>query len=359
ALYELDLANAVLDGEIAALDEQGRSSFPLLQKRTMGAQRPPIAYYVFDLLYVNGHNLMDRPLLERRAALEPILPEHPIIRLSKTEAGNGGAFYAAAQQLGVEGITGKRGVSLYQPGKRTPDWVKLKVKQRLEAVIGGYTQGEGARSKTFGAVLLGAYEDGRLRYIGRCGGGFKDAELRRVYNLLRARVQPSCPFGTLPPEAGAVTWVRPELVAEIEYAGWTIDGILRFPVYLGLRDDKPASEVRLERPVPVAMPSTMPRSSSRTPTTGAVTSAKRRTLHPLEAALQQAGLRVELTNLEKVFWPEKGYTKGDLIEYYLKIGPVILPHLQDRPVSMSRYPNGIRGGSFYQKDYPDAPEFVT
>jgi len=376
ALYELDLTNAVLDGEIVTLDPQGRSSFPLLQKRAelRGPAKPPIAYYVFDLLYLNGHDLMRRPLSERRSAVEAILSEHPVVRLSKTVPGTGHAFYAAAQQLGVEGITGKRADSTYQPGKRTPDWVKLKVKQRLEAVIGGYTKGAGARAKTFGAILLGAYENGRLRYIGRCGGGFTDAELRRVYALLKARVQTSCPFDTIPPEAGSVNWVRPDLVVEIEFAGWTVDGVLRFPVYLGLRDDKPAAEVKLERPMPVTAvanpgkqgnqeteereasngekPPAMSKSVSRTIT-------KPRTTHPLETALQQAGLRVELTNLDKVFWPEKGYTKGDLIEYYMKIGPVILPHLRDRPVTLRRFPNGIRGESFYQKDYPDPPDFVT
>lgn len=380
ALYELDIANAVLDGEIAAIDPQGRSSFPLLQKREAltGPAKPPIAYYVFDLVYLNGHDLMRRPLLERRTALEAILPDHPVVRLSKTVPGTGRGFYAAAQQLGVEGIVGKRADSIYQPGKRTSDWVKLKVKQRLEAVIGGYTKGGGARAKTFGAILLGAYEDGRLRYIGRCGSGFTDAELRRVYALLRARVQPSCPFEMIPPEAEEVTWIRPDLVVEIEYAGWTVDGVLRFPVYLGLRDDKPAREVKLERPVPVtaiANPGkqgnqetgdreasndpAMSRSVSRTTTVVPAKAAQPRTSHPLEVALQQAGLRVELTNLDKVFWPEKGYTKGDLIEYYMKIGPVILPHLRDRPVTLRRFPNGIKGEAFYQKDYPDAPDFVT
>jgi len=376
ALYELDLTNAVLDGEIVTLDPQGRSSFPLLQKRAelRGPAKPPIAYYVFDLLYLNGHDLMRRPLSERRSAVEAILSEHPVVRLSKTVPGTGHAFYAAAQQLGVEGITGKRADSTYQPGKRTPDWVKLKVKQRLEAVIGGYTKGAGARAKTFGAILLGAYENGRLRYIGRCGGGFTDAELRRVYALLKARGQTTCPFDTIPPEAGSVNWVRPDLVVEIEFAGWTVDGVLRFPVYLGLRDDKPAAEVKLERPMPVTAvanpgkqgnqeteereasngekPPAMSKSNSRTIT-------KPRTTHPLETALQQAGLRVELTNLGKVFWPEKGYTKADLIEYYMKIGPAILPHLRDRPVTLRRFPNGIRGESFYQKDYPDPPDFVT
>lgn len=347
ALYALRLPDAVLDGEIVALDAQGRSSFPLLQQRPhlTGPDRPPIAYYVFDLLYLNGHALMDRPLRARREALARVLPEHPLIRLSDAVAKEGRTVYAAAQNLGVEGIMGKRADRPYQPGRRTPDWVKIKVKQRMEAVVGGFTRGLGARARSFGAVLLGAYEDGRLRYIGHCGGGFTDSELRRVRALLAQRIQDPCPFAEVPPTNEEATWVRPDLVAEVEYGGWTADGMLRFPVYRGLRDDKPAREVRLERPA--ASPGKVARP------------ARRRRPHPLEQALDSSGLRVELTNLEKVFWPETGSTKADLIEYYLKIGPVILPHLRDRPVTLRRFPNGITGESFYQKDVADAPGFAA
>lgn len=365
ALYTLRLPDAVLDGEIVALDPQGRSSFPLLQQRPhlTGPDRPPIAYYVFDLLYLNGHTLMHRPLRARREALQGLLPDHPLIRLSDAVPQAGRTVYAAAQNLGVEGIMGKRADRPYRPGRRTPDWVKIKVKQRMEAVVGGFTRGLGARAKAFGAVLLGAYEDGRLRYIGHCGGGFTDSELRRVRTLLRQRIQEPCPFAEVPPTNEEVTWVRPDLVAEIEYGGWTTDGMLRFPVYRGLRDDKPARDVKLERPVPVTAVRTPAGGGlARAPAASAgktARPARRRQPHPLEQALAASGLRVELTNLDKVFWPEPGYTKADLIEYYLKIGPVILPHLCDRPVTLRRFPNGITGESFYQKDVADAPPFAT
>lgn len=361
ALYDLDLPDALLDGEIVALDPSGRSSFPLLQQRgtLKGAAQPPLAYYVFDLLYVNGHDLTARPLRQRREALVALLTEHPLVRVSDAVPEEGRAFYAAARDLGIEGIVGKRADSPYQPGKRTGDWVKLKVTQELDAVIGGFTRGQGARAKTFGAVLVGAYDGGRLRYIGHCGGGFTDTELTRVYKQLKEHVQDACPFDTVPPSNEKVTWVRPDLVTRIVYGGWTRDGMLRFPVYAGLRDDKRADEVKLERPSPP--PSGNGQGQPKPPATPlkGVKPAKARKLHPLEQALEEAGLRVELTNLDKVFWPEAGYTKGDLIEYYLRVGPVMLPHLRDRPVTLRRFPNGIAGEFFYQKDVPDAPPFVT
>jgi len=372
ALYNLDLPDAVLDGEVVALDPQGRSSFPLLQQRPnlKTAARPPLAYYVFDLLYLGGHLLVDRPLSDRRRVLEAILPEHPLVRLSEAVPAEGTKFYAAAQTIGVEGIMAKRAAGRYQPGKRTADWLKLKVKQRLEAVVAGYTRGLGGRAKTFGALLLGVYEEReRLQYIGHCGGGFTDKELRRVYALLRQRVQPTCPFPTLPPSNEPATWVRPDLVVEVEYGGWTADGLLRFPVYKGLRDDKPAREVKLERPVPAAQlvgtgnkgrgnEGTAPRRPPGPATAATAPRASGRKKHPLEAMLEEEGLRVELTNLEKVFWPALGFTKADLIQYYLRIAPFILPHLRDRPVTLRRFPNGVNGESFYQKDVPDAPPFV-
>ena len=370
ALYDLDLPDAVLDGEIVALDAQGRSSFPLLQQRAnlTGSARPSLAYYVFDLLYLNGHLLLDRPLRDRRSALQAVLTEHPLLRLSEAVPEGGKTFYAAAQNIGVEGIMAKRADGRYQPGRRTADWLKLKVKQRLDAVVGGFTKGLGGRANTFGALLLGAHEDqGRLRYIGHCGGGFTDKELRRVHGLLHQRLQPTCPFPVVPPTNEPATWVRPDLVVEVEHGGWTADGLLRFPVYKGLRDDKPAREVKLERALPAAALMGTGNGEQGTGNGGlgkrdGVATApklrKTRKKHPLETALEEEGLHVELTNLDKVFWPSLGHTKAALIEYYLRIAPFILPHLHDRPVTLRRFPNGVTGESFYQKDVPDAPAFA-
>ncbi len=398
ALYRLEVPDAVVDGEIVALDSEGRAHFQLLQSRIPMArdgQRPKvpepltIAYYVFDLLYYNGHSLLERPLEERRRALETILPPGPVVRLSDAVPESGRAFYAVAHAHGLEGIVGKRKDAPYAPGKRTPAWVKIKIKQHLEAVVGGFTAGRGARGKAFGALLLGAYDDaGRLQYMAHCGGGFTDAELRRLKGLLDDRVIRTSPFATDPPTTNDVpTWVKPEIVVEVEYGGWTREGFLRFPVYKGLRTDKSARDVKLERPDKLPWePGTGNGEPRKRGTAEASNGESRqrgrrasgqagqpqieakksgaRSPKPearefIESELARAKVPVQFTNLDKVFWPEQGYTKGDLIYYYLKVADAILPHLEDRPITLRRFPNGIAGQSFYQKDYPDAPKFVT
>ena len=380
ALYRLDVPDIVLDGEVVALDPQGRAHFQLLQSRIPMARNGPrpietepltIAYYVFDLLYYDGHSLLGRPLEERRRVLDAVLPADPAIRLSEAVGESGVAFYQAAREHGIEGIVGKRKDAPYAAGKRTPAWAKVKIKQHLDGVVGGFTRGRGARAKAFGALILGAYDEaGRLQYIAHCGGGFTDAELRRVRKLLDDRLSSTSPFADAPPATNEIpTWVKPELVVEVEYGGWTREGYLRFPVYKGRRADKPAAEVRLERPAQLPWE---PEAGTKTPGTdhrgtgpgarGAV-QATPRTPKPqakerVESALAKAKVPVQFTNLDKVFWPRQGYTKGDLIAYYLAVADVILPHLKDRPITLRRFPNGIAGESFYQKDYPDAPEFV-
>jgi bifunctional non-homologous end joining protein LigD len=276
--------------------------------------------------------------------------------MSDAVVGTGRSFYQAAQAHGVEGIVAKRADSRYEAGERTRTWLKIKVNQRLDAVVGGFTQGRGIRTKTFGALVLGAYDaDGRLQYIGNCGSGFTDAELKRLMPLLTARAETACPFEQLPPTNDAITWVRPELVVDVEYASWTNDGLLRAPVFKGVRADKTAREVHLERPLP-REPEAPPRVNAPPPAPLRTDGASARTQPPADLAAR-AG-EVEFTNLDKVFWPERGYTKGDLIRYYLEIAPHILPHLADRPITLRRFPNGIAGESFYQKDLPDAPTFA-
>jgi bifunctional non-homologous end joining protein LigD len=362
ALYAQHLPDVVLDGEIVALDDQGRAHFQLLQSRlheengSRPATAPLLAYYVFDVLYLNGHRLTDWPLDRRRKTLAALLAPTTVLRVSDAVTEGGRVFYEAAQAHGVEGIVAKRADSPYQPGERTRTWLKIKVNQRLDAVVGGFTKGRGARKKTFGALVLGAYDaNGDLQYIGHCGSGFTDAELQRLMPLLTARQESACPFRHVPPTNEAITWVRPELVVDVEHAGWTNDGLLRAPVFKGVRADKTPPEVHLERPEGrLAEAPPQPKAPRR-----------RRTAAKEEADSRRPGsdqLRtpkeVEFTNLDKIFWPELGYTKGDLIRYYLEIAPHILPHLTDRPITLRRFPNGIRGESFYQKDHPDAPPFV-
>ncbi|MDQ7820762.1 MAG: DNA ligase D [Armatimonadota bacterium] len=351
ALHAQPWPDVVLDGEVVALDARGRPRFALLQPRLHGgpsASDAPIAYCVFDVLYINGHRLTHRPLSERRQVLEALVRSGPVLRLSEAVAATGVAFYRAAQKLGVEGIMAKRADAPYRPGERSAAWVKIKVVQRLEAVVGGFTRGRGARQGAFGALLLGAYENGRLQYVGRCGSGFTDSQLRHLAALLRDRVAPACPFDPPPPAPPSVTWVRPELVVEVEHAGWTRDGLLRMPVFVGLRTDKPASEVSLERPA--AAPSRPQARRGGRP--------RARPTSPGAAPAIRGVPGVAFTNLDKAFWPDAGYTKGDLIRYYREMAPWILPHLRDRPLTLRRFPDGIAGDSFYQKDVPDAPAFV-
>lgn len=366
ALYNLGLPDAVFDGEIVALDAEGRAHFQLLQPRIQGTAPPggpTIVYYIFDIPYFNGHSLLDRPLEQRRKVLEAVIAPHRAVRTSDAVHAGGVAFYRAAQTHGIEGIVAKQVTSRYEAGVRSRAWLKIKVKQRLEAVVGGFTRGQGARTKTFGALLLGAYAGDRLVYIGHCGSGFTDDELRRLIAVLQARADTTCPFGMVPPANEPATWVRPELVVEVEHGGWTNDGLLRAPVYVGTRTDKAARDVVLERPEKRVEPTAVGSGESgvdsvggsvtdaQLPAPGSRSSVRTRTRKETEP-------QVEFTNLDKIFWPQPGYTKGDLIKYYLDVGPVILPHLRDRPVTLRRFPNGVTGESFYQKDYPDAPAFV-
>jgi bifunctional non-homologous end joining protein LigD len=313
--------DCVLDGEVCALDERGRSSFSAMQQ---GKPDTPIVYYVFDVLEVDGEPLLDLPLEARRERLEALLDRRSkSVRLSETFE-NGQALYGAATKEGLEGIVAKRVESRYVPGKRTRDWLKLKTHGRQELVIAGYTKGQGRRSGRFGALVLGVYRGGQLVYAGNVGTGFTEDEIDRLLKLLRPLERKDSPFPVVPKmpkiRKGDVVWVEPKLVAEVEFAEWTHDGRLRAPVYMGLREDKQPEEVRRELPKTDEI---------------------------------RAGKRVlKLSNLDKPFWPAEGITKGDLIEYYRAVARVLVPHLKDRPFTMKRYPDGWQGGHFFQKDAP-------
>ncbi|MDR5694809.1 MAG: non-homologous end-joining DNA ligase [Armatimonadota bacterium] len=260
ALSQLPLPfELVLDGEIVALDEEGKPSLQLLQRRIHVSRKEeiaqrkaeiPVVYYLFDLLYVNGHTLLGRPLEERRRALEALIPKDPVVRISEAVYSEGEAFFQAVRDLGLEGMIAKRLDSCYEPGKRSSSWVKVKLVQRQEAVVGGFTRGRGRRQGTLGALLLGVYnEHGELEYIGHTGSGFNDEELHLLLARLNKLRSPSCPFTHRPRTNERPTWVRPELVVEVEHGGWTREGILRFPIYKGIRTDLAPQEVRREQAV--------------------------------------------------------------------------------------------------------------
>jgi bifunctional non-homologous end joining protein LigD len=313
--------DAVVDGEVCALDEHGRPSFSAMQQ---GSTR--LVYEVFDLLELDGEPLVALPLTERRERLEALLAPNPLVQLSGA-FDDGEALLVAAEEQGLEGVMAKRASSPYKPGRRGGDWLKVKTHGRQEFVICGWTKGQGRREGRFGALVLGVHENGALRWVGNCGTGFGERDIDELLAKLEPLRADECPFPQVPKmprvRKGDVTWVEPRLVCEVEFAEWTHDGHLRAPSFQGLRDDKPAGQVRRERP---------------------------------DAAAEG---RVQLSNLDKPFWPDEGITKGDLLDYYRAVAPVLVPHLRDRPFTMRRYPDGAEGKAFFQKDAPShMPDWI-
>jgi bifunctional non-homologous end joining protein LigD len=315
--------DCVVDGEVCALDDEGRPSFSAMQQGKAGT---PVVYYVFDLLELEGEPLLDLPLAERRARLKELLDaRYRTVQFSEGFE-DGEALYRAAQEQRLEGIMGKRLDSRYLPGKRSRDWLKYKTHGEQELIVAGYTRGKGRREWSFGSLVLATNGPDGLQWAGNVGTGFDDAEQERVLAQLKPLERKTSPFPKPPKmprvRKDDVVWVEPELVAEVSFAEWTHDGRLRAPVYLGLRTDKDASEVRRE--VAEAVPDVI-RKGKRT---------------------------LRLSNLDKPFWPDEGITKGDLLAYYRDVAPVLVPHLRDRPFTMRRYPDGAGGKSFFQKDKP-------
>ncbi len=326
---------AVLDGEVVVLDAQGRPQFRLLQYYLQDPQAGVLVYFVFDILYLAGHDLTHLPLHRRKALLAQIVPALPHVRLSDHIEGQGVAMFDAARKNGLEGIIAKDGGSIYQPGKRTAGWLKIKTATRQEAVIAGYTEPPEGRTE-LGALILGLYEGDAFIYIGHSGTGFDAAELARLCRRMQPLITEESPFATTPPTNAPPVWVRPELVCEIKFAGWTSDGLMRQAVYMGLRDDVDPRTVVRETPAPPARKSFIPRYQP-----------QREEVDEMEIDGQQ----VEVTHPSRVLWPEDGLTKQDMVAYYRAVAPTILPYLKDRPLSVRRFPDGIRGEGFYQKDF--------
>jgi bifunctional non-homologous end joining protein LigD len=313
--------NCVLDGEVCALDEQGRATFSAMQQGKAGTA---YIFVVFDLLEADGEPLVDLPLRERRKRLEGLLDRrNRVVQLSEA-FDDGQALFEAAREQGFEGVIAKRADSRYLAGKRSRDWLKVKTHGKQEFVIAGYTKGQGRRAGRLGSLVLAVNRGGELHYVGNCGTGFTDEEIDKLMRRLRPLERSSSPFRVVPKmpkvRKGDVVWVTPKLVCEVEFVEWTHDGRLRAPSYQGLREDKAPAEVRREL--------------------------------PLETEVRRGRRRLALSNLDKLFWPEEGITKGDLLSYYREVAPVLLPHLRDRPFTMKRYPDGWQGKHFFQKDAP-------
>jgi bifunctional non-homologous end joining protein LigD len=356
---------AILDGEIVAFDQNGRPSFQTLQHRMhlrgeapvrQLAKNEPVTLMLFDLLWLDGHSLMELPYSERRKRLEQLKLDDERWRTPSFEIGGGAALLAATREQELEGVVAKRLDSRYVPAGRSGGWLKVKNSQRQELVIGGWTEGKGSRSKGIGALHLGVFDDqAELRYAGRVGTGFDAAELVLLAGLLKPLAQKATPFAGPRPPKGA-HYVKPTLVCEIEFTEWTRAGTLRHPSYKGLREDKAAAEVVRER---VSAPEQKPATSSRDDAVGikAWTEQGRKVRGGIEVEVE--GRTVKLTNPDKVLYPKTGFTKAQLIDYYAAIAPVLLPHLHNHPLTLKRYPNGVEGEFFYEKQSPKhRPDWV-
>jgi bifunctional non-homologous end joining protein LigD len=343
AAAELPVQSAILDGEVVALDENGVSNFQALQNSLKGIESRPLVYYDFDLLHLNGEDLQKLPLTERKARLQKLLGSDNVGRLRYSDhlRRGGDTFLKHCCQAGLEGIISKRGDRPYTPG-RTDDWLKIKCLQQEELVIGGFTI-SAADKREFGALLLGYFVGKQLKYAGRVGTGFTAKLLTSLRKDLVPLITTQCPFGTIPPrEKGAeVRWVDPKLVAQIQFAGWTTDRVLRHPSFLGLREDKTARAVGLPE-------SLQPHEAE------AMSDAKK--TPPKKAGRKRLSLKKEattvdypLTNPDRILYPELGLTKLQLADYYQQVAKWMLPYLNDRPLSLLRCPEGQAKTCFFQK----------
>lgn len=343
AVAELPGGDLVLDGEVVALDEKGRPSFQRLQ------QRVTTTFFAFDLLGIGDLDLRPLPLLTRKELLRRVLPDNSPIRYVEHFEGEGKALFQHAVELGLEGIVAKRAECPYKGG-RSPHWRKIRADRTDDFVVVGYTQPKGSRHG-FGALHLAQYVGGRLVYAGRVGTGFNARQLTDVRKKLDRLERKTVPCeGPVPPGATesvipmksvpdfrTSTWVTPEIVCEVRFKELTDEGYLRQPAFLRFRDDKPQSDCVRQLPV---------------------VESKDAPLAP-RVAPARPEKEVKVSNRDKVFWPEDGFTKGDLIDYYRAITPWLMPYLERRPVVLTRFPDGIHGKSFFQKDAPDyAPEWV-
>ena len=342
---------AIIDAEIAVLDEKGRPSFSRIQPRIAQSdpnsiahlsRSTPVTLFAFDLLYWDGYDLRAVPLAERKRALRELLETTERIRYSEHFVARGAEMLEAARQSGLEGVMAKRVDSKYE-SRRSNCWLKIKIRNQQEFVICGFTHGD---RDLFSSLVLGVWSEGKLVHVGQVGTGFNDKTLRDIYSRLEPLVTTKSPFHLKPKINRKVTWVRPEIVCEVAFVEWTPEGQLRAPAFLGLRTDVPADEVRRETaeaaPPDVVEPAGEPLIAA---------GVKQQTV-------QVGGQSLHFTNLAKVFYPNEGYTKRDVLNYYNDVADLLLPHLEGRPLSLKRYPNGIHEEYFFQKNAEGFPDWI-
>lgn len=318
--------DVILDGEVVVLDKEGIPQFQELQnydESTKGS----LKFYVFDMLFLNGHSMLELPLIERKSLIPEVLKETEISIYCDHIEAMGTAFYKKAIEAGMEGVIAKKADSIYSPGYRSENWLKIKAHESLETLICGYTD---SKSSFFGSLILGAEKNGKLTYVGNCGTGFSTKQQKELLAKMKELITEENPFGEKINLKGRKPhWVLPQLICEVTFSEWTSGGRLRHPVFKGLREDKTPQEITVKEKTKEMGGSTKTSKSN---------------------SLEVDGNKVHFTNLEKVYWPDSGLRKYDLIDYYLQISEYILPYLKDRPENLHRHPNGIMKQGFFQKD---------
>ncbi|OYQ31889.1 DNA ligase D [Flavobacterium cyanobacteriorum] len=366
--FKIIKEDMILDGEIVVEDNDGKSHFQWLQYFAENPGRGKLKCYVFDILYFNGFDLTPLELLQRKRILEAVLPQTDNIVYSVHTVGDGAAALKEVEAKGGEGLIAKKITSRYVINKRSKEWLKIKVTKEQEMVIGGFTDPKGSRSG-FGSLLLGYYENGELIYSGKCGTGFNEDSLKDMHKKLKKLEIQKPHFSVKPKERGA-HWIKPELVAQIKYTEWTETGSLRHPVFIALRNDKDPKDVTREfaadtdKVVPELKAvktvkkagkdetaDTVPRKSKKAKTGDtSVNKGKTKKMRKTSGKKGWDTGKVEVTNTDKIFWPEEGYTKGDVIAYYDEMAEWLLPYIENRPQSMRRTPDGIVKDGFFQKN---------
>ena len=359
--------NAIVDGEIVVVNDKGISNFSSLQNWRSEADGE-LLFYVFDILWLDGKDLSGLTQRERSAVLQTLVPQDGIIRSGFSVEARGTEFFDVAREMGLEGIIAKRSDSTYIPGERSKDWLKIKVQKRQEVIIAGYTRNDDS-PKLFSALLLGAYRDGQLEYVGKVGTGFNTKQQREMIAQFKPIIVKNPPFDETPeynkpsrfrrnPPHATATWLKPDLVCEINFSEITEDGVFRHPSFIAMREDKQAKQVVLESAfntgdiVEKKKPASGNKKSENDIIKPPVKSTNKTLVNPTEKSQCKVinGHELKFSNLDKVYWPDDKVTKRDLINYYYQVSTYILPYLQGRPQSLNRYPNGIGGKSFYQKD---------
>ncbi|SDD13734.1 DNA ligase D [Pedobacter soli] len=362
--------NAVLDGEVLVLNEKGISNFGQLQNWRSEADGA-LTYCVFDILWYKGKDLTGLTLVERQAILNEILPQNnDRIRISKVFDTNGTEFFEAAKKIGLEGIMAKRKSSVYSINSRSKDWLKIKINKRQEVVIAGFTKNKDT-SKSFSSLILAVYKKGKLTFAGKVGTGFSNQDQKEMMKLFEPYITRKSPFEVIPdvnkrsrfqymqPDA-EITWMKPVLVAEVEFTEITSDGVFRHPSFKGMREDKKAKEVIREEAEPVK--EIVKQADDKNSDNKEISKMNADNLLSDKGDRQELkikGKTLEFNHLSKVYWPGEGITKRDLLNYYAAVSEYMLPYLKDRPQSLNRFPGGIKGKPFYQKDVKGkAPEWA-